>query len=246
MHFGLWTRPNAMPSLIRLSRFQSAPGEAHFKALQTVLLFFRENPERCLMYRRPSSMITQMHVNLEGHANQVSAVSADFDITGSVCAVIDSAVAMSPEPPEIELAFPTVDMPSIASIVRATDSSSKSDDITTTKSSSPVVGFDPPPTKGSMRQLASQALSLQYSELPFGGSARNRPPSPTALRSLNYKPRLKSPNSSNDVGLPYKTAIIVGEDNEAACQIGHVGKVTHNVRHVVIQTAWLYSKISLP
>jgi hypothetical protein len=28
-----------MPSLIRLSRYQSSPGEAHFKALQTVLLF---------------------------------------------------------------------------------------------------------------------------------------------------------------------------------------------------------------
>ena len=47
-----------------------------------------------------------------------------------------------------------------------------------------------------------------------------------------------------DVGLPYETAIVVGEDNEAARQIGHAGKVTRNVRHVVIQTAALQNDIA--
>jgi hypothetical protein len=47
-----------------------------------------------------------------------------------------------------------------------------------------------------------------------------------------------------DVGLPYRTAIVVGEDNEAARQIGHAGKVTRNVRHVVIQTAALQNDIA--
>jgi hypothetical protein len=32
-----------------------------------------------------------------------------------------------------------------------------------------------------------------------------------------------------DIGLPYRTAIVVGKDNEAARQIGHAGKVTRNV-----------------
>jgi hypothetical protein len=48
-----------------------------------------------------------------------------------------------------------------------------------------------------------------------------------------------------DVGLPYRTAIVVGEDNVAAQQIGHAGKVTRNVRHVVIQTAALQNDIAL-
>ena len=30
-HLGMWTQPDLMPSLIRLSRFQSAPGAAHVK-----------------------------------------------------------------------------------------------------------------------------------------------------------------------------------------------------------------------
>jgi hypothetical protein len=47
-----------------------------------------------------------------------------------------------------------------------------------------------------------------------------------------------------DVGLPYQTAIVVGEDNEADRQIGHAGKVTRNVRHVVIQTAALQTDIA--
>ena len=42
-----------------------------------------------------------------------------------------------------------------------------------------------------------------------------------------------------DIGLPYRTAIVVVEDNEAVRQIGHAGKVTRNVCHVVIQTASL-------
>jgi hypothetical protein len=47
-----------------------------------------------------------------------------------------------------------------------------------------------------------------------------------------------------DVGLPYCTAIVVSEDNAAACQIGHAGKVTWNVQHVVIQTAVLQHDIA--
>ena len=51
-----------------------------------------------------------------------------------------------------------------------------------------------------------------------------------------------------DIGLPNCTAIgVVGSDDEAACQIGHVGRVTCNVRHLlVIQTAAVRNKILLP
>ena len=48
-----------------------------------------------------------------------------------------------------------------------------------------------------------------------------------------------------DIGLPYRTAaIVVGEDHEAAQQISHAGKVTRNIRHVVIQTAALQQDIA--
>jgi hypothetical protein len=47
-----------------------------------------------------------------------------------------------------------------------------------------------------------------------------------------------------DVGLPYRTSIVIGEDNEATHQIGHAGKVTRNARHVVIQTAALQNDIT--
>ena len=49
MHLGLWTRPDLMPSLICLSRFQSTHGSTHFKALQNVVLFVRENNQHCIM-----------------------------------------------------------------------------------------------------------------------------------------------------------------------------------------------------
>jgi hypothetical protein len=90
MHLGLWTRPDLMPSLVRLSRFQSAPGEAHFKALQNIVLFVPENPERCVMYRRSPDSVFRLHVNLDGHVNAVSSITAEFHITGSVAAVIDN------------------------------------------------------------------------------------------------------------------------------------------------------------
>jgi hypothetical protein len=148
MHLGLWTRPDLMPSLIRLSRFQSAPGEAHFKALQNIVLFVRENPERCIMYSRSKDTIARLHTNLEGHTNEVSSISADFTVTCSVGAVIDEAVAMSSEPDGKNLTFTSVNMPSVASLVNASESSDKHDDVDTTKSASPIVGFGPPLTEG--------------------------------------------------------------------------------------------------
>ena len=90
MHLGLGTRPDLMPSsLIRLSRFQLAPGSAHFKALQNVVLFVRENVQRRIMYRRFTSTLTRLRDNLEGHTNGVSSVCAQFTVTASVAAVID-------------------------------------------------------------------------------------------------------------------------------------------------------------
>jgi hypothetical protein len=47
-----------------------------------------------------------------------------------------------------------------------------------------------------------------------------------------------------DVGLPHRTVIVVGEDNGAARRIGHAGKVTCNVRRVVIQIAALQQDIA--
>jgi hypothetical protein len=148
MHLGLWTRPDLMPSLIWLSRFQSAPGQTHFKALQNVLLFVRENPERCIMYRRSPTTLKCLHENLEGLTHEVSSISADFVINCSVGAVLDDSMAMSSEPDGTELTFAPVDMPSVASIVAASDSATSLDDVTTTKSSSPVVGLGPPLTEG--------------------------------------------------------------------------------------------------
>jgi hypothetical protein len=236
MHLGLWTRPDAMPSLIRLSRYQSAPGEAHFKALKTVLLFIRENPERCLMYRRHASTPSQLHLNLAGQASEVSVISAKFHIAGSVGTVIDMAVAMSPEPPGSVLTFPAVDMPSVASIIQASDSSKKRDKVDTTPSSSPVIGIDPPPTEGYVdadfgsiyetigftgaliamfgtavwwlcRKQATLAYSTAESELYVAAEIS---------KFIKWLRVLMA-----DVGLPYQTAIVLGEDNEAARQIGH-------------------------
>jgi hypothetical protein len=78
MHLGLWTRPELTPSLIHLSRFQSAPGVAHFKALQNIILFVHENPEHCIMYSRAKDTIAHLCVNIEGHINDVSSISANF------------------------------------------------------------------------------------------------------------------------------------------------------------------------
>jgi hypothetical protein len=259
MHLGLWTRLDLMPSLIRLSRFQSAPGEAHFKALQNVVLFVRENPERCLMYRRPARTIARLRTNLEGHNNEVSAISAEFIITGSVAAVIDSAVVMSPEPQGRELIFPSVHMPTVASLHASSQSSSLPASIKTSKSTSPVIGVGPPLTEG----FVDAGFGSIYETVGFTGAVILM--SGTAVWWLCKKQATLAYSTTEselyaateiskfvkwlrvlmaDVGLPYHTAIVVGEDNEAARQIGHAGKVTRNVRHVVIQTAALQNDIA--
>jgi hypothetical protein len=142
MHLGLWTCPEMMPSLIRLSRFQSAPGEAHFKALQNVL-FVQENPERCIMYHRSPASVARLNLNLEGHTNHVSSISADFIIDCSVAAVVDDSVATSHEPDGATLTFSPVNIPSITSIIAASESGTILDEVETTKSANPMTGFGP-------------------------------------------------------------------------------------------------------
>ena len=83
----------------------------YFKALQNVVvLFVRENVQRCIMYRRSTSTLARLRDNLEGHTNDVSSVCAQFTVTASVAAVIDQQVAMSPEPQGLNLVFPQVNM----------------------------------------------------------------------------------------------------------------------------------------
>jgi hypothetical protein len=57
---------------------------------------------------------------------------------------------MSPDPPGIALTFPTVGMLTVAAITQATAPADRNDksNVKTTKSSCPVVGFDPPHTEG--------------------------------------------------------------------------------------------------
>jgi hypothetical protein len=259
MHLGLWTRPDLMPSLIRLSRFQSAPGEAHFKALQNIVLFVRENPERCITYCRSKVTLNLLHTNQEGHTNEVASVSADFVVTGSTAAVIDTAIAMSSEPEGNALTFPSVNMPSVASLVAATTTPFHSDDVDTTKSSSPVIGVGPPLTDG----FIDAGFGSIYETVGFTGALILM--FGTAVWWLCKKQATLAYSTTEselyaateiskfikwlrvlmaDVGLPYRTAIVIGEDNEAARQIGHAGKVTRNVRHVVIQTAALQNDIA--
>jgi hypothetical protein len=96
------------------------------------------------MFHHPTATLKRLHVNLKGHVNHVSAISADFLLSGSTGAVIDSVVAMSPESPGIALSFISVHMPTVASITRATHSGSKKLDVSTTLSTCPIVGLDPP------------------------------------------------------------------------------------------------------
>jgi hypothetical protein len=133
---------------------------------------------------------------------------ADFVVTGSVAAVIiDEVVAMSSEPEDKELTFTSVDMPSVASLVTASESSSIPDKLETRKSSSPVIGFGPPLTEGflmqvsvaSMKPLAgfTGALILVLDQL-YGGYVGNKLPLLHKARpSLNCMQLLKFPNLSN-------------------------------------------------
>jgi hypothetical protein len=188
-------------------------------------------------------------------------VNVDFLISGSVAAVIDHQVAMSSEPDGHALVFPNVDMPSVAALVAASSpgAASAPDTVPTTKSSSPIVGFEPPLTDG----FVDAGFGSIYETIGFTGALILM--SGTSIWWLCKKQATLAYSTTEselyaateiskfikwlrvlmaDIGLPYRTAIVVGEDNEAARQIGHAGKVTRNVRHVVIQTAALQQDIA--
>jgi hypothetical protein len=79
----------------------------------------------------------------------IATMSADFTITArfSRCRVNDTAIAMSPEPDGkvFLLTFPSVNMPTITSIIKASESSASPDEVETSESSSPIIGLGLPP-----------------------------------------------------------------------------------------------------
>ena len=130
-------------------------------------------------------------------------------------------------------------MPSVAVLVpsSATSSPPSSDDVDTAKSSSPIVGPGPPLTDG----FVDARFSSIYETVGFTGALILIA---NTLIWWLYKKQATLTYSTTesefyaateiskfikwlcvlliaDIGLPYRTAIVVDEDNEAARQIGH-------------------------
>ena len=57
MYLALFTRPDLLTACTRLARFQSAPAEVHYRALNKLMLYLRANPDKVLMYKRPPSVV---------------------------------------------------------------------------------------------------------------------------------------------------------------------------------------------
>jgi hypothetical protein len=250
MHLGLWTRPDVMPSIVRLARYQSAPGEPHFKGLQHVLWFLQAHCNRGLMYRRPSDSLLHLKKKLEGFSSPVvgSISGPDFLVASKSVSVLYDEVAMSSEPDEVDLNFNDVLMPCVSSL------SAK-----VIPSKNPLQRNMPPSTDG----FVDAGFGSVYETVGFTGACVLI--SGTAFWWLSKKQATLAYSTTEseltaatdmskfvkwlrvlmaDIGLPYHSAIVVGEDNDAARQIGHAGKVTRNVRHVVIQTAGLQETIA--
>ena len=154
-------------------------------------------------------------------------------------------------------------MPSVAVLVpsSATSSPPSSDDVDTAKSSSPIVGPGPPLTDG----FVDARFSSIYETVGFTGALILIA---NTLIWWLYKKQATLTYSTTesefyaateiskfikwlcvlliaDIGLPYRTAIVVDEDNEAARQIGHTGN-SHSQRpyYVMIYTAALQQDIA--
>jgi hypothetical protein len=158
--------------------------------------------------------------------------------------LVPFVVAMSPEPPGITLTFPSVHMPSVASIVQATDRDPPGSTGSPTISSSPMVGLNPPPNEGfvdagfgsiyetvgftgaliAMFGTAVWWLCKKQATLAYSTAESELYAATEISKFIKWLRILMA-----DVVLPYRTAIVVGEDNEVARQIGHAGKVTRNV-----------------
>jgi hypothetical protein len=148
-------------------------------------------------------------------------------------------------------------MPSVASIVAASESETIPDEVEMTKSTNPMTGLGPRLTEGfvdagfgSIYEIVgfTGALILMFGTTIWWLCKKQATLASTTKSELYAVTEISKFIKwlcvlMADVGLPYRTAIVVGEDNEAARQIGHAGKVTRNVCHVVIQTAALQTDI---
>jgi hypothetical protein len=255
MHLSLWTRPDISPACIRLARYQSAPGSAHFVALNWLLFYIREHLHNGLMYQRDPKTLPDFHKNLcgklPGPTPVISAISVM--ISGSHASVIDDVMPSNLDvldPPAHSNDF---DMPMVNSIggIKRT--------VSANKSTSPIFICDPPLTDG----MVDASFGTIFEVVGFTGALISM--IGTAIWWLCRKQATIAYNTAEselyaatdigkflkwlrllmaDLGLPYKNAISVGEDNDACRLIGHGHKIGRNIRHVVIQSAALQRIVS--
>ena len=56
MQLTSWTRLDLVTATIRLSQYQSSPGQAHFEALHKMMLYLRAHPDQGLTYTRKNAI----------------------------------------------------------------------------------------------------------------------------------------------------------------------------------------------
>ena len=179
------------------------------------MLYVCENTQCC-----SAQTVTHLQANLEGHTNKVSYVCANFTVTGSVEAVIDLQVAMSLECDGLNLVLLTVSMPYAAALIEssATSSPPASDDVDTTKSSSPIVGSGPPLTYGF--GSIYETVGLTGALILMAGTTiwwlcKNQTKSELcAATKLSKLIKWLRVVLMADISLPYRTAIIVGDEHK--------------------------------
>jgi hypothetical protein len=139
---------------IRLSQYQSSPGQAHFEALHKMMLYLHAHPDQGLTYTRmnaisPLESHPECPAPLPSTVASVSAPALLFDFLLSQADGLGDPVIMThePTPPDEPYAYEdlaTMQVPRVAS-VHTTDVPVQS-----CASVSPVTVLTPPPIEGEM------------------------------------------------------------------------------------------------
>jgi hypothetical protein len=264
MQLTSWTRLDLVTATIRLSQYQSSPGQAHFEALHKMMLYLRAHPDQGLTYTcknaiRPLEPHPDCPAPLPSTVASVAAPALSFDFVLSQTDSLGDPVIMThePTPPDEPYAYEdlaTMQVPRVASI-HTTDVPVQS-----CASVSPVTVLTPPPIEGEMdANHGSVFETIGFTGLVLIGLG-------TAFYFLSKKQATAAYNTAEselyadttggktvkwtrvwfeDMGIPFFAPTPMGEDNETNRIIAYAGKFTHDVRNIAIQTTELQHMVKL-
>mgnify|MGYP000361726594 CR=1 FL=1 len=264
MHIALWTRLDILPTCVALAQYQMHTAPVHFAAMKHLVGYLRLHPDLPLVYDRTRfrQSVNSIEIEIDPHvafspgfygpeAYHIGSVDL-LPLThplyiGSVTFANESPIVHVPA--HLPAKYRTPDLPADDVAFKpgldSTTSFGPSSEAPYTESyvdaNLPGGIFEKTPYVGFAISMSGTCVftHCRKADTPAENTTEAEMDAANQLgRALRWMHLLME-----DIGLPFDGPVPVAEDNSATRIIAHTGKITRNVRHIVLKTLSLQALV---